>query len=248
MQKGIETSKHRISEDADRLIWSPIREPIYQAAHNRKKRAAVRAQLLSKGKHLDMADPEVWLDQQSLLLPQSWIKPRRVQVAPSVDLFSPEIPETVLKEVFEAMKKTPRHLYQLIIQDTSELLNKGKKLDWTENIWLGLRIRNKGGLGRINTLKKTGAQLKFVLVDEPFDDLSQLHLEGISWVIVGGRRSYSNRLTQINCALAILLQCQQLNIPFCYKGWGDHPSIGQRKLLGRIWNQKPVQQKDIRND
>lgn len=52
------------------------------------------------------------------------------------------------------------------------------------------------------------------------EDLGEINLEGISWVIVGGESGPNARLMQIDWVLSIKDQCRAANIPFFFKQWG----------------------------
>src|SRR5216684_159238 len=52
---------------------------------------------------------KVRLDENSLGIPSSWRKPRRVFVNSMSDLFHPSVPAKFVKRVWSVMAETPRH-------------------------------------------------------------------------------------------------------------------------------------------
>lgn len=57
----------------------------------------------------------------SLDLPRSWRHPRVVFVNSMSDLFHPEVPLEFIGEVFEVMRDTPRHTYQILTKRSQRL-------------------------------------------------------------------------------------------------------------------------------
>lgn len=55
------------------------------------------------------------------------------------------------------------------------------------NVWLGVSVEDrKYGLPRIDELRATPAAVRFLSVEPLLEDLGELDLDGIAWVIVGG--------------------------------------------------------------
>ncbi|MBO0885209.1 MAG: DUF5131 family protein, partial [Mycobacterium sp.] len=56
----------------------------------------------------------VRLHHDRLELPLRWRKPRRVFVNSMADLFHDEVPSAFIASVFDVMRRTPQHTYQIL--------------------------------------------------------------------------------------------------------------------------------------
>jgi len=79
------------------------------------------------------------------------------------------------------------------------------------------------------------------------EDVGDLNLENIHWVIVGGESGIRARPMKSDWALNIKKQCEQQNAVFFFKQWGAWGSDGikrnkklnGRELNGKIYNEYP---------
>ena len=93
---------------------------------------------------------------------------------------------------------------------------------WTENIWQGVSVENKKTLHRIDSLRKCKAHIKFISFEPLLEDLGEINLKEIDWVIVGGESgtpptSPNFRPMDHAWARKIRDQCVEKNIPFFFK-------------------------------
>jgi protein gp37 len=67
--------------------------------------------------------------------------------------------------------------------------------DWPlPNVWLGVSVENrKHGLPRIDVLREVPAAVRFLSVEPLLEDLGDIDLRGIDWVIVGGESGHGAR-------------------------------------------------------
>lgn len=108
------------------------------------------------------------------------------------------------------------------------------------NVWLGVSVENrKQGLPRIDILRETPAAVRFLSIEPLLEDLGEIELDGIHWVIVGGESGPGARPMHPDWALSIRDQCLEAEVPFFFKQQGawqvgsDHdlPSDRNRVLL-----------------
>jgi protein gp37 len=70
--------------------------------------------------------------------------------------------------------------------------------------------------------------------------MTNLDLEGIGWVIVGGESGPGARLMKKEWVLEIRNQCQAAGVPFFFKQWGGiNKKKAGRLLDGKIWDEMP---------
>jgi len=94
---------------------------------------------------------------------------------------------------------------------------------------------------RIDSLRKTGAMVKFLSLEPLLGPLPGLNLEGIDWVIVGGESGPGARPMDSAWVLNIRDQCQTAQVPFFFKQWGGtRKKKAGRELDGRTWDEMPA--------
>ena len=77
-------------------------------------------------------------------------------------------------------------------------------------------------------------------IEPLLEDLGQIDLGGIDWVIVGGESGRGARLMKADWVYSILEQCQAANIPFFFKQWGGfNKKATGRQLNGRTYDEMP---------
>jgi protein gp37 len=182
---------------------------------------------------------DLTLHQERLKEPLRWRTPSRIFVNSMSDLFHEEVPLSFLKEVFEVIRETPWHVYQILTKRHERLLEIAPQLDWHENIWMGVSVENQNYVQRVDYLRKVPAKVRF-LSCEPLLGSLQLDLTDIHWVIVGGESGQKHRPMQLEWAQSIRDQCKEQGVAFFFKQWGGRtPKAGGRLLDEEIWDEMP---------
>ena len=89
------------------------------------------------------------------------------------------------------------------------------------NVWLGVSVEDrKYGLPRVDILRDIPAAVRFLSVEPLLEDLGNIDLTGIHWVIVGGESGANARPMEESWALNIMRQCAKQGVPFFFKQWG----------------------------
>lgn len=179
--------------------------------------------------------------------PYSWLFPQIVFVNSMSDLFHKDVPEYFVKEMFKVMNDTMYHSYMILTKRPERLLDLNKRLNWTSNIMMGVSVENQQVVDRIEALKSTDAVTKFVSFEPLLGPLTDLDLEGIDWVVVGGESGPYARQMKEEWALGLLEQCKNAGIPFFFKQWGTWGQDGVKRnrwangneLGGRTYNEYP---------
>jgi protein gp37 len=180
------------------------------------------------------------LHQERLEQPKKWRTPSRVFVNSMSDLFHEDIPLEYLQEIFAVMRETPWHIYQILTKRDKKLSELAPKLEWSENIWMGVSVENQKYTHRVDALRQVPAKVRF-LSCEPLLGSLNLDLKGINWVIVGGESGYQHRPMQPEWVTEILHQTREAEVAFFFKQWGGHHSkAGGRTLDGYIWDEMPA--------
>jgi protein gp37 len=183
---------------------------------------------------------EVTLQPHMLELPLEWKRPRRVFVNSMSDLFHKDVPLSFIKKVFSVMRRANWHQYQLLTKRSERLLEVSPLLTWEPHIWIGVSVENDDYTSRIDDLRKTGADVKFLSLEPLLGPLRKLNLRGMDWVIVGGESGPGARPMNPDWVREIRDQCVRANVPFFFKQWGGpFKKRTGRVLDGRTWDQMP---------
>ena len=172
--------------------------------------------------------------------PLKWREPRLVFVNSMSDLFHESVPTTFIQSVFETMNKVPQHTFQVLTKRPPRVAQLDGKLNWTPNIWLGTSIESEDWLGRLEPLKQTGAQIKFLSLEPLLGPLPGIQLEGIDWVIVGGESGPGSRPMHPDWVREIRDNCREHGVPFFFKQWGGVFKKRTGRILDkRTWDEMP---------
>jgi protein gp37 len=182
------------------------------------------------------------LHEHMLEVPLRWKKPRVVFVNSMSDLFHKDAPEEFILRVFDVMRRASWHVFQVLTKRSDRLLKLSAKIDWPENVWMGVSVEREEYTFRIDHLRQTGANTRFLSLEPLLGPLANLNLEGIHWVIAGGESGPGARPMEEGWVTDIRDQCLDADVPFFFKQWGGvFKSRTGRTLEGRTWDEMPVQ-------
>lgn len=176
-------------------------------------------------------------------------KPTMYFVNSMSDLFHEDVPFHFIDHVFETISAAPQHRYQILTKRPDQMAAYFTHRPVPDQAWLGTSVENrKHGLPRLHILSCIPARTRFISIEPLLEDLGEIDLTGIGWVIVGGESGPRARPMKVEWARAIQQQCQAANVPFFFKQWGTHGSDGLKRskanngriLDGRVWNEMPA--------
>lgn len=176
----------------------------------------------------------------TLLAPFTWKKPQVVFVNSMSDLFHKEVPLTYVQQVFKVMNQTPQHTYQVLTKRGDVLSSYAPFLNFTPNIWIGVSVEDDRVLERIDYLRTVDAHVRFLSLEPLIGPLTNLNLDGIHWVIVGGESGFRARMMETGWVEDIRIQCEDAGVPFFFKQWGGKNKKAAGRLLnGRTYDEMP---------
>jgi protein gp37 len=179
--------------------------------------------------------------ENALNIPRRWSSPKTVFVNSMSDLFHPDVPFPFIVKVFDVMRETPQHQYQVLTKRSRRLAAVAIDLEWPPNVWMGVSVESQKYAFRVDHLRQVNASIRFVSA-EPLLGAVELDLAGIDWVIVGGESGHRARPVQHAWVAAIRDQCLSSGTAFFFKQWGGKtPKHGGRLLDERIWSEYPTQ-------
>jgi protein gp37 len=188
------------------------------------------------------------LHESALPIPLKWRKPKTVFVNSMSDLFHHNVPEEFIQQVFQVMREAHIHKFQVLTKRSKRLLELSPRIQWTENVWMGVSVESAKYAYRIDHLRQTGACVKFLSLEPLLGPLPDLNLDGIDWVIVGGESGPRARPMDPEWVVDIRDQCISAGVPFFFKQWGGvNKKRAGRLLEGRIWDEMPKGKNGVRS-
>jgi protein gp37 len=146
------------------------------------------------------------------------------------DLFHEGISFEFIDQVFATIRATPQHRYQILTKRPERMVAYFEKRVVPSNVWLGTSVEDRRyGVPRIAVLQKISAKVRFLSIEPLLEDLRQIDLTGLSWVIVGGESGAKARPMHPNWVRSLRDQCENANVAFFFKQWGSHGDDGIRR-------------------
>ena len=160
-------------------------------------------------------DANIQLKPKKLRDPYKLKQPSRVFVNSMSDLFHPKIPVEYREQIFDVMRDCPQHIFQVLTKRPRGAARYAG--EWTPNIWQGASIENRATLHRLEPLRDCGAKVRFLSLEPLLEDLGEIDLDGIHWVIVGGESGKGFRPMPHEWARSLRDQCVEKGVPFFFK-------------------------------
>lgn len=185
---------------------------------------------------------------ERLLEPLERKKPTVYFVNSMSDLFHQSVPDDFVRQVFDVMTEAAQHTFQVLSKRADRLSRFANSYVVPPNVWLGVSVENKRhGVPRIAHLQSARASVRFLSIEPLLEDVGELNLDGIEWVIVGGESGHGARPMSPDWVNSVREQCETQGVLFFFKQWGAFGPDGERRskkangreLDGRIWDQMP---------
>src|ERR1043166_725460 len=177
--------------------------------------------------------------------PLKWRRPRHIFVNSMSDLFHEAVPTEYIGRVIDTMRRADWHVFQVLTKRATRmrevLLSEFTEALALPNVWWGVSVEDrKHGVPRIGELQRMPTATRFLSVEPLLEDLGELHLDGIAWVIVGGESGWKARPMREEWVLNVLRQCETAGSEFFFKQWGGaFKRRAGRMLRGRTYDGRP---------
>ena len=172
--------------------------------------------------------------------PLRWKTPKMIFVNSMSDLFHEDISEEVILSIFDTMNKASWHTFQVLTKRVERLVALSGKLSWSNNIWMGVSIEDTQSIYRCNEIKKCGAHIKFISAEPLLESISDINLQGIDWLIVGGESGPHSRRIKEEWVIELKDKAAKSNTPFFFKQWGGINKKKSGSLLnGKYYKEYP---------
>lgn len=188
-------------------------------------------------------------NERTLMEPYRWKTPCRIFVNSMSDLFHESLTNEQIADVFHVMYgeastvPAPLHTFQVLTKRPERMA------DWFtwllcyegddptilalhvnlrmrgahSRVWLGVSVEDRPRLSRIDVLRRLPAAVKFLSVEPLLEDLGDLDLTEIDWVIVGGESGPRARPCDLRWIRSIVEQCREAGVACFVKQLGSAP-------------------------
>lgn len=186
---------------------------------------------------------------EKLAEPLRWSSRKTVFVNSMSDLFHERVSDAFILKVWQVMRETPRHHYQILTKRPERMASVVSTLikDVLPNVWLGTSIENADVVGRIDHLRAVPAAIRFLSFEPLIGPVGDVDLSGIHWAIVGGESGRSARPIREKWIDEIHAQCEEQRTAFFFKQWGTWGKDNKRRskkangreYRGQTWDAMP---------
>lgn len=179
--------------------------------------------------------------------PLTWKDPKMIFTCSLSDFFLPEA-DTWRPAIWDIIKKTPQHTYQILTKRPERILQ-CLPPDWDNgytNVWLGVSAENqKRADERIPILLSIPAFLKWISAEPLLESINlSAYITNLQWVVVGGESGYDFNFSEckIQWIEDVINQCQKNNVPVFVKQLGCYLKIilGLKDWKGEDINEFPL--------
>lgn len=148
-------------------------------------------------------------------------KSKMIFVNSMSDTFHADISKFQISKILEYCSFNKQHIFQILTKRAARV----EEFSYPPNVWLGVTVEKENYKNRIEFLRHTDAKIKFLSCEPLLGDLGELDLTGIDWVIAGGESGPGARPMHPDWVRNIQKQCQEQNVPFFFKQWGEYRPI-----------------------
>lgn len=172
----------------------------------------------------------VSLHEECMDEPLHWKKPRTIFVCSMSDLFHKDVPFEFIDKVMSVIERTPHHRYQLLTKRADRMAEYFSSHPVPRNAWLGVTVDVQSSKSRIDALRGIkDAPIRFLSCEPLLEDLGELDLAGIDWIIVGGESGRMARPMKEEWVIHIKNQVEESGKAFFFKQWGTWGSDGIKR-------------------
>ena len=158
----------------------------------------------------------------------------KVFCASMADVFDSEASADARERLWDLIRMTPFLDWQILTKRPTNIL-RFLPADWADgysNVWLGVSAENREqALRRIPVLQSVPAAIRFVSAEPLLDDLGELNLNGIDWVIIGGESGGGARPFDVAWADHLIKQCELQDVKVFVKQLGKKPVCDGNQLI-----------------
>src|SRR5262245_43651967 len=159
---------------------------------------------------------------EKLAEPLRWATPKLIFAHSISDRFHKGVAHDDVRALGRVMERATWHTYQVLTKRSSRLRNLLQtRLHFAAelaHVWWGVSVEDRAhGLPRVEHLRQAPAAVRFLSVEPLLEDLGEVDLTGIHWVIVGGESGPGARPMEKEWVRSLRDQCERKQVPFFFK-------------------------------
>ena len=156
------------------------------------------------------------------------------------DTFHKDISDATLYNWFQVFGEFPDKQFQILTKRPERMAIYGPAFTYPDNCWMGTSIGTKESLSRLAYLKETKAKIRFISFEPLLEDLGELDMASISWVIIGGESDrVAPRKMNPEWAENIISQAHKQGIAVWFKQMGGK---GKGGAGGNLLNGRKIEE------
>ena len=164
------------------------------------------------------------LHPERLSQPYKVKKPSGIFVCSMADLFGSGVDAVYNRvQVLKAMAAAYWHRYYIL---TKQPQNAKNYTEYPDNVWIGVTVNRRSDLWRLDELRRINARVKFVSFEPLCEDLGEIDLTDVRWVIVGAQ-TRPNKQPDVEWLNSVLRVAHSREIPVFLKN-----NLGLAPLFG----------------
>ena len=146
-------------------------------------------------------------------------KPRGIFVCSMGDLFDTNL---VTADKYKVLREIIINYWNRYYLLTKQPQNLGMWRDYFDLrlCWIGVTVNRRSDLWRIDELRKNQSKVRFISFEPLMEDLGEVNLEGINWIIIGAQTKPEVQPPELAVS-HLAIQAEKLEIPvFCKNNLG----------------------------
>lgn len=154
------------------------------------------------------------------------------------DTFHKDIDDATLHGWFQVFREFPNKQFQILTKRPERMAVAFDS--YPDNCWMGTSIGVKESLSRLAYLKETNAKIRFISFEPLLEDLGEIDLAGINWVIIGGESDLvAPRKMRTEWAESIISQARKQGASVWFKQMGGK---GKGGAGGNLLNGRRIEE------
>jgi protein gp37 len=158
------------------------------------------------------------------------------------DTFHKDISDETIHNWFQVFQEFPDKQFQILTKRPERMVTYQKSWGYfyPSNCWMGTSIGIKGSMTRLESLREVQAKIRFVSFEPLLEDLGEIDLYGVDWIIIGGESDLTNpRLMNPEWAENIVSQAHEQGVAVWFKQMGGK---GKGGAGGNLLNGRKIEE------
>jgi len=140
-------------------------------------------------------------------------KPSLVGLCFMGDFFDKQVQPSWQTQVYDMVYEAYWHKFLTL---TKQPQNISHAVNFYSNFWIGVSVNHVADLWRIDALREIDVSLRVVSAEPLYEDLSEMNLEGIDWLIIGAQTRPAS-LPNLLWVWTLANKAKEKNIPVFLK-------------------------------